>query len=548
MTVFGFLSHAGAAAGKSNPAPAFDLLGLPNETILQIAESLEPDEAVALSLTCKRLYDLAVSYKSSTWTQDFQNLRGTLDTHNSPVLLPPTRIAAVKDWKQECKFSELRWQLLKFLEKDLLSTHQLCHYCRVLHRRLVPGSHPLTNGLQPITSCPWAEELGPNFFNLVRITFHHAHEAMEAYRNGVISGNPLPTRTSWRLESSFDSYVPSPTPVSCTPLPSLTFTSPWVPHPLSTSNPTAYSGIQVKVSIEAAAVPNVVPDSCWRNLTTDSLLLHSTQNVFIPSSMLYKPTGDDDLLHDNHKNNNNDSSFGYVETNRLGIQVCRHQPSYHPNTAWLRQSTKPYKIVEDYLNLKWSERKKKWIHPRQRGLPEDAPRITKAIVYGLKLSKGNHTYEWACDYCQTKWKITRHEHGDGKGIEGIVDVWQNLGNLYEDAAGKGCDKYEIGTRGRWAMTWYNAMGLDLEDMGYLLAKVKGADDLAKKARRGCTRFWDWDQRTQFLDGYTMVDPVWRDFVFQSRVYSPLWKKYFWWCKNGEGVSAFKELEAEGKVV
>ncbi|KAK4221182.1 hypothetical protein QBC38DRAFT_523144, partial [Podospora fimiseda] len=438
---------------------------------------------------------LATSYQTSKWCQSCQKLRGKKETWGDPVYLPPR-------WNDSEGRRASRWRLLKMLERDLIKTYHLCHYCNILHRCLLPGFNSITQPLQPMVSCRWAENIGPNYFNLARITFYSAHQAMESARN---KDDPLPTKTSWRLFNQ-KSLIPSPTTVSCKPLPALTYNSPWSDHPLSKSDPTAYLGIKVKVSMEAAAVPNTS--------STNSLFIHTTQHVFIPSEMLFTP-----------KDKNQNPPRNCFKRKWLGFQVCRHQASYHPRSALLRIDNAT-RTAEDNLGLEFFENEKKWARTGS--------------------NKKRYTNGDECFSCQTRWKTTRIVHGE-KGIEGIMDVWQNLGNCMEDERAEGCDRYETGARGRWAMSWYTALGLDDLEMfertpdgtATKMDIVRG-DFLRKEFRR----YINWDRFHQRHDGFVTVDVYWEQCQLEAK--QPPWEKelskFFWWCENKEGTSALEELE------
>src|SRR6266566_744549 len=95
---------------------AASLQKLPTELVLQIATYLAPCEAVLVGLTCHRLYGVVSATK--TWA----GLRAAKRQGNCAE--PDIHAAPDEDE---------RWLLLELILRDLPS-HELCHFCRVLHR------------------------------------------------------------------------------------------------------------------------------------------------------------------------------------------------------------------------------------------------------------------------------------------------------------------------------------------------------------------------------------------------------------------------------
>ncbi|KAK4221102.1 hypothetical protein QBC38DRAFT_461851 [Podospora fimiseda] len=460
-------------------APISSLLNLPNEIILDVVEFLQPLEAVALLLTCKRLYHLATANNSSNWIKHFQDFRGTRKveysstlgeagkSRNAGILYPIPRPRGL-ELEQDLPVC---FPLLALLERDLKHTHQYCSYCQVLHRLPVPGvaiadfkyNHQLCHycqayhlrlvpgfdaihALQPITSCVWAEGIGPNFWDLARITYHHVHEAMETYRSARKFGKPLPARAIMRpfIPEPCREYLSPWFYEKCTTLPSLTFTTPWSPHNLSSTNPSGYQGVKVKISIEAAVM---TPRLYYHR----SLFVHTTQRVFIPYSLLAETKS--------LPNNN------WTQRKWLGFQICRHQPSYYPESTRMRSYKRPKYIVEDMLGIYYCDKTNKWSRPPKFGSGATLSTVKSAIRAKLtRLGMLNHdseietaescAFRRTCDFCETKWRCTRFDHGPDKGVEAVVDVWQNWGPCFNDT------KPGRGVKENWSPLWYNPMGVD----------------------------------------------------------------------------------------
>ncbi|KAK4676895.1 hypothetical protein QC764_506840 [Podospora pseudoanserina] len=516
-----------SATHRTQPKDTSILLSLPNETLLQIGGNLDEVAAASFSLASAHLYKLCAAYPASKWSTAASEVRHKTHPVNCGVDGHPDIIP------QACERIS-RWEFLKLLEKDLKATHCLCVYCRTLHRLLPQPSLYKT-------ACPWMA-LGPNYWNIGKLTFDDCYHALHDPDNPISSlrtSKTLGTQQyqvflAWPVHSTSSKTITLPATKTAYHLPSLSFSSDWQPHPLSNSSLNSpYRHVHVKASLSAALVhlPSSI-NGIYSSFQHPNLLTFSTQRVFLPpEAFIPNQTNAEEEI--------NPESF--PTRHYLGFQICRHQPSYHPETinALLHRASRhgnlPRDILEHSLDTFYNNQMRCWRPPLKSSRDDNPNRNPNG-----PLRTSVHR-EQVCELCQTRYRAVVHTWSDPADItkpaaqEIVVRVWQNLGSFQGEVAH---------IEGNFPLAWFAPVGgKTMDDFEMMKGNFPGDSSRAPAFLGEWNPYWG-----KYWGSYQVADGEWASLYFGERFKDGIWGE-FWWCEDGIGRNdrkdgSWKVLEGE----
>ncbi|KAK0668413.1 hypothetical protein QBC41DRAFT_356638 [Cercophora samala] len=519
-------SHS--ATHHMQPTWAGNLLSLPSETLLQIGGHLDEVAAASFSLACAHLYKLCTAYPASRWSTTASKIRHKAHHSDCGVDGHPDIIP------QACDSMD-RWEFLKLLQKDLKATHHLCFYCRTLHRLLPQPSLYKT-------ACPWIA-LGPNYWNIGKLTFDDCYHALHDPDNPISSlrtSKALGTQQyqvslAWPIQSTSSTTITLPATKTAYHLPSLSFSSNWQPHPLSNSSPDSpYRHVYVKASLSSALVhlPSSI-NSIHSSFKHPNLLTFSTQRVFLPPEAFIptNPTNATPADADVDLN-------PFPTRHYLGFQICRHQPSYRPETinGLLNRSSRhgePRDILEESIDIFYNNTMGCWRPPLRSSSSSSSDSNNNKTNPTTPLRTSVHR-EQVCELCQTRYRAAVHTWPPGSdpadetkpaAQEIVVRVWQNLGS-FQGRAGS-----HVG--GNFPRAWFAPVGgKKMKDF----EMEKG--EFERYTRPAFLQEWDL-YRAKYWGPYQVGDGDWAGLYFEGRFKDGIWGE-FWWCEDGIGRDDRKE--------